>query len=93
MDSQNRLIKNSESDASDQKNPFDMLKNLKMPATVSKKSGKFTKKYAEKNKYNAIKEKVEFWANKHGKHRALHIMFEQGIITKSKFDKVIKSIS
>jgi hypothetical protein len=88
MDSQT----NTES-ASTQKNPFEMLQNLKMSAPVSKKSGKFTKKYAEKNKYNAIKEKVEFWANKHGRHRALYIMFEQGIITKSKLNKAIEHIS
>lgn len=50
-------------------------------------SGKFTKKYEGKNKYQAMKERIDFWLKKHGKNKTIKIMLDQGIITKNGMDK------
>lgn len=43
-------------------------------------SGKFTKKYKNKNKYIAMQERIEFWLRKHGREKTKRIMQEQGIV-------------
>lgn len=55
-------------------------------------SGKFTKKYKGINKYQAMKERINFWLNKHGKEKTIKIMFDQGIITENGMDKTKRKL-